>query len=144
LTEHNCNNNNDTNAGFATVLDVVGPAAELFVAGISLFEITDFTPPLQRVTIVGINLPDPDTFGPFDQYVATLTVPDTVPQVLDTFPLEPTVSAAGWVGVTFLTFGGTLPMIEVAVRPQSFDDRVGPVILQGIIFGAPADHSPSA
>ncbi|MHB1127480.1 MAG: hypothetical protein ACYC2T_11100 [Bacillota bacterium] len=45
-------------------LTPVGPAAELFIAGASIFEITDFEPPLQRVTIVGINLPDPDTFGP--------------------------------------------------------------------------------
>ena len=69
------NNKNETNQqDFIEVNPLLptGPAEELFVAGASVFEITVFTPPVQRVTILAINLPDPDTFGPFDSYIATL------------------------------------------------------------------------
>jgi hypothetical protein len=109
-----------------------GPAAQLFIAGVSVFEITVFLPPLQRVTILGINLPEPDTFGPFDSYVASLTIPDA-PGPLAVFPLVPTEDNQNWAATTLLNFGGTLPNINVSVRPQGFE-RTGDVILQGPVF----------
>ncbi len=109
-----------------------GPAKELFIAGASVFEITEFTPPVQRVTILGINLPDPDTFGPYDSYTATLTIPGSdVP--LSTLYLVPTGDNQNWVANTLLDFGGTIPNIDVTVRPVSYD-RMGEVILQGPLF----------
>ena len=80
----------------------------------------------------GINLPDPDTFGPYDSYVATLTTPDNS-GTLATLELVPTLDNQNWVGTTFLEFGGTLPPIIATVRPQSFN-RVGNAILQGQVF----------
>lgn len=109
-----------------------GPAKKLFIAGASVFEITVFTPPLQRVTILGINLPDPDTFGPFDSYAATLEVQgETEP--LATLFLSPTGDNQNWAASTLLEFGGTLPNIYVTVRPTSFN-RIGPAILEGPVF----------
>lgn len=109
-----------------------GPAEQLFIAGASVFEITIFTPPLQRVTILGINLPDSDTFGPYDSYVATLTIPDST-EPLETLFLLPTGDNQNWAATIFLNFGGTLPNIQVSVRPQSFE-RIGEVILEGPVF----------
>lgn len=114
-------------------LSPTGPAEQLFIAGASVFEITVFIPPLQRVTILGINLPEPDTFGPFDSYVATLTIPDA-PAPLAVFPLVPTEDNQNWAASTLLDFGGTLPNINVSVRPQMGFARVGDVILQGPVF----------
>lgn len=111
----------------------VGPAEQLFIVGASVFELTIFTPPIQRVTILGVNLPDPGTFGPYDSYVATLTVPGS-DEPLDTIFMIPTVDNENWVASTFLDFGGTLPNIEVSIRPQAGFDRVGPVILEGPVF----------
>jgi len=114
-------------------LTPVGPARQLFIAGASIFEITPFTPPIQRVTILGINLPEPDTFGPFDRYVATLTaVGSTDP--LTTINLVPTEDTQNWIATTFLDFGGTLPNITVTIRPESISGQVGKVILQGPVF----------
>lgn len=109
-----------------------GPAEQLFIAGASVFEITIFTPPIQRVTILAINLPDPDTFGPYDSYIATLLVPGSL-EALAVLYLEPTGDNQNWVATTLLDFGGTLPNIEVEVRPTGFE-RVGEVILQGQVF----------
>ncbi len=114
-------------------LSPTGPAEQLFIAGASVFEITVFIPPIQRVTILGINLPEPDTFGPFDSYVATLTIPGD-PEPLDTFPLVPTEDNQNWAATTLLNFGGTLPNINVSVRPQLGFDRIGDVILEGPVF----------
>jgi len=114
-------------------LTPVGPAKLLFIAGASVFEITPFTPPIQRVTILGINLPEPDTFGPFDRYVATLTAAGSL-DPLATLILVPTEDEQNWVATTFLDFGGTLPNINVAVRPESVSGQVGKVILQGPVF----------
>lgn len=125
-------------------LEPVGPAANLFVSGASVFEITDFTPPLQRVTIVGINLPSPGIFGPFDRYVATLEVPDEQNSFLTSFVLQPTADRTIWAGTTFLDFGGTLPPMTVSVRPQLNDTRVGAVILQGPVFGEETGDEGSA
>ena len=111
----------------------VGPAEQLFIAGASVFEITIFEPPLQRVTILGINLPDPDTFGPYDRYEARLFTTNAVQDVIDTVDLVPTLDNQNWVGTTFLEFGGTLFPIFAEVRPVS-DTRVGPAILEGQIF----------
>lgn len=111
----------------------VGPAKELFIAGASVFEITEFLPPIQRVTILGINLPDPDTFGPYSSYWATLAIPKT-PGTLATFPLVRTEDGQNWVGTTLLDFGGTLPPIQVVVRPQLGEEQIGAVILQGKVF----------
>lgn len=111
----------------------VGPARQLFIAGASVFEITKFLPPVQRVTILGINLPEPDTFGPYDSYWATLAIPNT-PGTLATFPLVRTEDGQNWVGSTQLDFGGTLPPIQVVVRPQFGEEVIGAVILQGDVF----------
>ena len=113
-------------------LTPVGPAAALFIAGVSAFEITPFEPPVQRVTVVGVNLPPPDTFGPFyNAYVATLLADgDQVGQ----FVLQPTPDQSVWGGTVLLTFGGTLFPIQVAVRPQQDNLRIGPVILEGPVF----------
>lgn len=113
-------------------LSPTGPAEELFILGASVFEITIFTPPVQRVTILGINLPDPDTFGPYDSYIATLTSPGSeIP--LGTLFLVPTVDSQNWVASTLLEFGGTLPNIVVTIRPIG-NDRIGEVILKGDVF----------
>ena len=114
-------------------LQPVGPAQDLFISGASIFEITNFEPPLQRVSVVGVNLPNPGIFGPFDSYVATLTIPvdGEEPQELASFVLEPTFNEQIWGGSTLLDFGGTLPEINAAVRPQLDGERVGPVILEG-------------
>lgn len=114
-------------------LSPTGPAGQLFIAGASVFEITIFTPPVQRVTILAINLPEPDTFGPYDSYVASLTIPDSL-EPLATFPLLPTGDNQNWVGTTLLNFGGTLPTINASVRPQLGSDLIGDVILQGQVF----------
>lgn len=114
-------------------LEPTGPARLLFIAGASVFEITALTPPLQRVTVLGINLPEPDTFGPFDSYVATLQVPGDL-QPLATFTLFPTADNQNWAASTLLDFGGTLPPINVTVRPQLGTQRIGPVILAGPVF----------
>ncbi len=110
----------------------IGPAEQLFIAGASAFEITIFTPPIQRVTILGINLPEPNTFGPYDSYVATLEIPGSL-QPLATLFLMPTTDNQNWAATTLLEFGGTLPNINVSVRPQSFE-RIGNIILQGQVF----------
>jgi|GEM_PF-1977353 len=123
-------------------LTPVGPAKNLFIAGASVFEITDFTPPLQRVTILGINLPDPGVFGPFDMYVAILEVAGDNNAPLAEIILEPTIDRLNWVGTAFLEFGGTLPPLVVSVRPQMGDNRIGPVILEGPVFGTPMNETP--
>lgn len=110
-----------------------GPAKKLFIAGASVFEITIFEPPLQRVTILGINLPEPDTFGPYDRYEARLFTKNAVIDVIGTIELVPTLDNQNWAGTAFLEFGGTLFPIFAEVRPVS-DTRVGPVILEGQIF----------
>ena len=114
-------------------LTPTGPAEELFIAGASVFEITTFTPPLQRVTILGINLPEPDTFGPYNSYVATLTTEGS-PEPLATLTLIPTRDNENWVATTLLDFGGTLPNINVTVRPVSGTELIGDVILEGPVF----------
>ena len=121
------NNNIEVNSLFPT-----GPAEQLFIAGASVFEITIYTPPIQRVTILGINLPDPDTFGPYDSYIATLLVQESMEQ-LDELYLQPTIDNQNWVASTTLDFGGTLPTIEVEVRPTGYE-RIGDVILKGRVF----------
>ena len=110
-----------------------GPAEQLFIAGASAFEITVFVPPIQRVTILGINLPEPNTFGPYDSYFAILSIPDTN-ETLATIPLIPTGDNQNWVGNILLDFAGTLPNINVAVRPQLGFERIGNVILEGQVF----------
>jgi len=110
-----------------------GPAKKLFIAGASVFEITVFTPPLQRVTIVGINLPDPDTFGPYDSYVAVITAQGSA-DPLAVMTLLPTPDNQIWAATTFLDFGGTLPTISAIVRPESLSGLVGDAILQGQVF----------
>lgn len=117
----------------ASSLTPVGPAEQLFIAGASVFEITPFTPPVQRVTILGINLPEPDTFGPFDRYVAVLTAAGS-PSPLAEVTLVPTLDSQNWAATVLLDFGGTLPEIEAVVRPQSGSDRIGEAILQGRVF----------
>ncbi len=117
----------------ANPLTPVGPARQLFIAGVSVFEITAFTPPVQRVTILAINLPEPDTFGPYDRYVATLTTTDST-DPLATLTLEPTEDRENWIATTLLDFGGTLPNINVTVRPASGTGQLGRVILQGPVF----------
>ncbi len=109
-----------------------GPAEQLFIAGASVFEISIYTPPIQRVTILGINLPDPDTFGPYDNYVATLLVKGSLEPLAELY-LQPTLDNQYWVASTTLDFGGTLPNIEVEVRPMGYE-RIGEVILKGKIF----------
>lgn len=54
-------NKNNTDFIEVNPLLPTGPAEQLFIAGTSAFEITTFTPPIQRVTILAINLPNPDT-----------------------------------------------------------------------------------
>lgn len=115
-------------------LTPVGPGEDLFIAGASIFEITDFDPPLQRVTVVGINLPPPDTFGPYDEYVATISPTDDPTQTILTLILRPTAGGAVWAGTGFLTFGGTLFPMTATVRPQQDTNRVGPAILEGPAF----------
>ncbi|MDR7855052.1 hypothetical protein [Tissierella sp.] len=111
----------------------VGPAEQLFIAGVSVFEITEFTPPIQRVTILGINLPRPSIFGPYDIYVAVLTATGSS-DPLATLTLIPTEDERNWVATTFLDFGGTLPNINVSVRPESFSNHIGNPILEGPVF----------
>ena len=134
LVDNNFENNNSSQ-DFLIVNPALptGPAEQLFIAGASVFEITVFTPPIQRVTILGINLPEPNTFGPYDSYIATLTVQDS-DDPLATLYLVPTEDRENWVGTTLLDFGGTLPNINVSVRPQSGFDRIGEVILEGHVF----------
>lgn len=133
--ENNENFNNNANQDFIVTnpLTPTGPAEDLFVAGASIFEITTFNPPIQRVTILGINLPEPDTFGPYNSYVATLTVEGSS-EPLETLTLVPTRDNENWVGTTLLDFGGTLPNINVSIRPQFGTERIGDVILQGPVF----------
>jgi hypothetical protein len=109
-----------------------GPAENLFIAGASVFEITAFTPPVQRVTILAINLPEPDTFGPYNEYAAILTVQGSA-EPLETLILEPTEDNSNWAASTLLFFGGTIPMIDVEVRPIGFE-REGEAILRGQVF----------
>lgn len=117
----------------AGALVATGPAEQLFIAGISGFEITDFEPPLQRVTIVGINLPDPAVFGPYDAYEAAVLDPDQ--DVVTEFQLLPIPSQRIWAGTTFLTFGGTLFPMTAIVRPIALaTNQNGPAILEGTIF----------
>ena len=125
------NNNNQDFIEVNTLL-AKEPAIELFIAGTSTFEITAFMPPVQRVTILAINLPEPDTFGPFESYTATLTVPGS-DQPLSTLYLIPTADNQNWVASSLLDFGGTLPNIEVAIRPDGYK-HIGEVILQGPVF----------
>ena len=120
-------------------LEPTGPASELFIAGASVFEITPFLPPLQRVTILGINLPDQDTFGPYQYYVATIAPPDDPDNVIAAMFLEPTPDMQLWAATTFLEFSGTLPPMNVYVRPQLNDFRIGPVILQGPVLAEELD-----
>lgn len=132
---NNEQNDNNTNQPFIETnpLYPTGPAEQLFIAGASAFEITTFTPSVQRVTILGINLPDPDTFGPYNRYVAYLTVPNE-PEPLATLSLVPTTDNKNWVASTLLFFGGTLFPINVSVRPQFGTERIGEIILQGQVF----------
>ncbi len=109
-----------------------GPAEQLFIAGASVFEITEFIPPIQRVTILGINLPEPNTFGPFNDYIARLLTPGST-EPLANLVLEPTDDEENWVASTLLDCGGTIPNIRVEVRPSGFN-RIGPVILEGTVF----------
>lgn len=109
-----------------------GPAEKLFIAGASVFEITIYSPPIQRVTILAINLPDPDTFGPYDIYVATLLVQGSLEPLAELY-LQPTIDNQNWVASTTLDFGGTLPNIEVEVRPMGYE-RIGAIILKGPVF----------
>lgn len=114
-------------------LIATGPAEQLFIAGISGFEITDFEPPLQRVTIVGINLPDPEVFGPYDAYEAVILDPEQ--GVVTEFQLSPVPDQRLWAGATFLTFGGTLFPMTGIVRPIALAGNLtGPTILEGTIF----------
>lgn len=114
-------------------LIATGPAEQLFIAGISGFEITDFEPPLQRVTIVGINLPDPEVFGPYDAYEAVILDPEQ--GVVTQFQLFPVPDQRIWAGTTFLTFGGTLFPMTGIVRPIALaTDQTGPAILEGTVF----------
>ena len=76
---------------------------------------------------------EPDTFGPYDSYVATLTIPGSL-QPLATLFLIPTGDNQNWAASTLLDFGGTLPNINVSVRPQLGFERIGDVILQGQVF----------
>lgn len=126
--------NNINNQDFIEVNPLLptGPAKQLFIAGASVFEITIYTPPIQRVTILGINLPDPDTFGSYDSYVATLLVQGSLDPLAELY-LQPTLDNQNWVASTTLDFGGTLPNIEVEIRPISYD-RIGEVILKGQVF----------
>lgn len=110
-----------------------GPAAHLFVAGAAVFEITVFEPPIQRVTLVGINLPPPGIFGPFSEYKATVLVSGDTATVAEFF-LLPTIDSAVWAGTTLLDFGGTLPNLKAVVRPVLNGVRQGAVILKGTIF----------
>lgn len=126
-TLENVNNNIEVNPLLPT-----GPAEQLFIAGASVFEITIYTPPIQRVTILGINLPDPDTFGPYDTYIATLLIQESMEQLAELY-LQPTIDNQNWVASTTLDFGGTLPTIEVEVRPTGYE-RIGDVILKGRVF----------
>ena len=130
MEDKNVNSNKD----FIEVnaLSPAGPADELFIAGASVFEITTFVPPVQRITILAINLPDADTFGPYDNYVATLTIPGSE-EPLDTLYMIPTDDYQNWVASILLDFGGTLPNINVEVRPVGFDHK-GEVILEGHVF----------
>lgn len=133
MTRHQDDNNADQTFIETNPLIPTGPAEQLFISGASVFEITVFTPPVQRVTILGINLPEPNTFGPFDSYVATLTIPDSL-EPLATLPLIPTKDKQNWVATTLLDFGGTLPTINAEIRPQLGSDRIGEIILQGQVF----------
>lgn len=121
------NNNIEVNPLLPT-----GPADQLFIAGASVFEITIYIPPIQRVTILGINLPEPDTFGPYDSYVATLLVQESMEPLTELY-LQPTIDGQNWVASTTLDFGGTLPTIEVEVRPTAYE-RIGDIILKGRVF----------
>lgn len=117
----------------AGALTATGPAEQLFIAGISGFEITDFEPPLQRVTVVGINLPDPAVFGPYDAYEAVVLDPEQ--DIVTEFQLFPISKQRIWAGTTFLTFGGTLFTMTAIVRPISMETNLnGPAILEGTIF----------
>lgn len=117
----------------AGALVATGPAEQLFIAGISGFEITDFEPPLQRVTIVGINLPDPGVFGPYDAYEAVVLDPEQ--GVVTEFQLFPIPDQRIWAGTAFLTFGGTLFPMTGIVRPIALASNItGPAILEGTIF----------
>lgn len=91
-----------------------------------------FDPPIQRVTILAINLPDPGTFGPYDSYTATLLTNGTE-EPLAVLELVPTIDQQNWLASTLLDFGGTLPNISVEVRPVGFN-HIGPVILEGQVF----------
>lgn len=115
-------------------LTPVGPAAGLFISGVSVFEITVFTPPIQRVSVIGINLPDPGVFGPFTMYVATVSPTDNPEDVITQIILLPTPDRLFWAGTTFLTFGGTLFPMTVTVRPVQDETFIGPVILEGPLF----------
>jgi len=110
----------------------------------SLFEITVFEPPVQRVTISATNLPDPDTFGPYNMYIATLffePIDDGEPAEITDVELFPTTDGAVWAGTTLLNFSGTLAPISVEVRPFR-QESVGPVILEGPVFETePAEPS---
>lgn len=125
-------NNNNQNFIDVKPLLPTGPAKDLFIAGASAFEITSFMPPVQRITILAINLPEPDTFGPFVSYTATLTIPGS-DEPLSTLYLIATEDNQNWVASTLLDFGGTLPNIEVSIRPDGYN-HMGEVILQGPVF----------
>ena len=110
-----------------------GPAAQLFIAGAGLFEITAYEPPVQRVTIVGVNLPDPGIFGPYSNYLAIILAPGN-PSPIAEINLSPTLAGSVWAGSQLLTFGGTLPRLFAEVRPVLYGVRQGPVILIGTVF----------
>jgi hypothetical protein len=121
----------------AQVLEPAGPAAQLFIAGVSLFEITDFEPPVQRATVSVVNLPNPGLFGPYNMYRATLFFepPDNEPEPITDIELVPTADENVWAGTTLLTFAGTLAPISVTVVPLR-QESVGPVIVEGPVFSA--------
>lgn len=117
-----------------------GPAEELFIAGASVFEITNFQPPLQRITVIGINLPEPRTFGPYNNYLAVLVSGDEEVEELGGLFLNPTISREVWAGVTFLNFGGTFFPINIQIRPTGDEGQIGPVILEGPLIPIEEDN----
>lgn len=120
--------------GEVNILEPVNAGAELFIAGMSLFELTVFEPPLQRVTVTGVNLPDPDTFGPFDQYSAEVMTADGDP--VATLILQPTSDQSVWAGTAFLDFGGTIPPLMTRVLPLTPGSYASDSpILEGPLFG---------
>jgi len=123
------------------MLNAMGPGTALFISGFGSFELTAFDPPVQRAVVVGVNLPAPGTFGPYDNYnlILKFVLPDTPPQTIDELILKSSPDRSIWSGVTLLTFECTLDPIRTTVRPQG-QRWVGEPILQGFIFGFNEDN----